>query len=69
MHHDEDAEVYVNGVLAVSANGWVGGYDAFPLSPGGKAALKPGKNLIAIYCRQTEGGQYIDLGLVDVMVP
>jgi hypothetical protein len=68
LHHDEDAEVYVNGVLALTTRGWVNKYDSFPLSPASKAALKPGKNLIAIHCRQSGGGQYIDLGLVDVEV-
>jgi hypothetical protein len=66
MHHDEDADVYINGVLAVRASGYTGGYDAFPLTAAGKATLKPGKNLVAIHCHQTGGGQYIDFGLVDV---
>ena len=68
MHHDEDAEVYINGVLALRAAGFTTSYDAFPLTPAGRAAIKPGKNLIAIHCRQTSGGQYIDFGLVDVGV-
>ena len=66
IHHDEDVEVYINGVLAVQAGGFITGYDVFPLTPQGKAALKPGQNLIAIHCHQTSGGQYVDFGLVDV---
>jgi len=66
LHHDEDAEVYVNGVLALKTRGWVSGYDAFPLSSAASKALKAGKNIIAIHCHQTGGGQYIDFGLVNV---
>ncbi|MGC3959946.1 MAG: DUF4965 domain-containing protein [Verrucomicrobiota bacterium] len=62
VHHDEDVEVYINGVLALRTTGWTSSYEAFELAPAAKATLKPGKNLIAIHCRQSEGGQYVDLG-------
>jgi hypothetical protein len=68
FHHDEDAEVYINGVLAIQIGGFSASYDAFPLTPKGRAAIRPGKNLIAIHCHQTSGGQYVDFGLVDVQI-
>jgi hypothetical protein len=66
LHHDDDVQVYVNGVLAVQKSGWTTSYDAVPLSETARAALKSGGNLIAIHCQQTGGGQYVDLGVVDI---
>lgn len=66
MHHDEDARVYVNGILAVRAPGYTTGYETIPLNANGERALKAGRNLIAVHCHQVEGGQYIDLGIVTV---
>ena len=66
MHHDEEAEVYINGVLALKTSGFTSSYESFELTPAGKAALKPGKNLIAIHCHQTQGGQYVDMGFVKI---
>jgi hypothetical protein len=66
LHHDEDAEVYINGVLALKTSGFLGNYDVFPLTKEARAALKPGKNTIAIHCRQSTGGQYVDAGFVTV---
>ena len=65
MHHDEDAEIYINGVRAATATGYTSDYDPLPLNAAGRAALKPGPNLIAIHCHQTSGGQYIDAGFVQ----
>ena len=66
VYHDEDIVVYINGVRAASAGGFVTDLSLVPLSAEGKAALKPGKNLIAVHCHQTGGGQYLDLGIVEV---
>jgi Glycosyl hydrolases family 2, sugar binding domain/Glycosyl hydrolases family 2, TIM barrel domain/Glycosyl hydrolases family 2 len=69
MHHDEDAEVYLNGVLAAKVAGYIANYEEFPLTKEGRAALKKGKNVLAVHCHQTTGGQYIDVGLLEMKKP
>ena len=65
LHHDEDVEVYINGVLALKLGGFVTSYGEYPLTVAGRNALKAGTNTIAVHCHQTTGGQYIDVGLVQ----
>jgi putative heme-binding domain-containing protein len=65
LHHDEDAEVYLNGVEVGRVTRWTTGYGDVPLNRAGIAALRSGRNVLAIHCRQQNGGQYIDAGLVE----
>jgi len=59
--HDEDMTVYVNGVRVAYEKGHISKYAASPLECG---LLRPGANLIAVHCRQTAGGQFIDVGIL-----
>ena len=66
LHHDDEAEVYINGILAVKAGGFTSEYENYELMPAAKAALKPGNNLIAVHCHQISGGQYVDIGFIVI---
>ncbi len=66
LYHDDDAEVYLNGVLALSASNSNEGYDNFEMSRAALAALQPGRNVLAIHVRDTGGQKYLDAGLVNV---
>jgi hypothetical protein len=69
IHHDEDALVYLNGTLVKSLEGHTGSYRMSILSDEARSALQPGNNTLAIHCRQTGGGQYIDAGLTLLTEP
>ncbi len=65
VHHDEDAEVYLNGTRIAALTGFITQYKTVLLDEAGRAVLRTGKNLLAVHCRQTGGGQFIDVHLVD----
>jgi hypothetical protein len=66
VFHDDDAEVYVNGVLAAKLAGANSSYSYVPLSPESRAALRPGQAVIAVHAHQNRGGQFVDVGIADV---
>lgn len=69
LYHDEDCELYVNGVLAASASGYATTYVMLPLNTAGQNALiANGTNIIAVHCHQTGGGQGIDVGISKLVL-
>lgn len=63
IHHDEDVEVYLNGALVHQAKGFLTAYETIVLPESAVNALQTGRNVVAVHCRQTGGGQYLDLAL------
>lgn len=68
IHHDEDAEVSVNGKTITSLSGYTSNYVLVDVAKPLEGVLRPGKNVMAIHCHQTKGGQFIDAGLEMVSV-
>ncbi len=64
VHYDESPEIYINGVLAVKRSGYTANYTEVEISREARAALRPGKNVLAVRAHQTWGGQFIDVGLL-----
>ena len=58
--------IYLNGVLAAKVAGYSTDYQLVPIPPRPRAALRNGENVLAVHCKQTGGGQYIDAGLVEI---
>jgi hypothetical protein len=70
VYHDEDVEVYINGVLALSEPSYYNEYALFDISSEALKFVKPGAKItIAVHCHQTTGGQGVDVGIVKVVSP
>jgi len=66
LHHDEDVEIFINGKKILSLTGYISDYKVVPLRDEQRSLLKSGVNLLAVHCRQTGGGQFVDVHVVDV---
>ncbi len=66
IHHDENVMVAINGTTVLQMVGYTSDYQQVDITDPALAVMTPGENVIAVYCHQTVGGQYIDLGLTAV---
>lgn len=60
VHHDDEAEIYVDGKPVLKLSGYTTGYQPFPVP---NVRLAPGKHVLAVHCHQDQGGQFIDVGI------
>jgi hypothetical protein len=67
IYYDEDAEVYINGILAVETKGYTNDYMFEEISERAIKSLRKGENTIAVHCKNTAGGQAIDVGFVEII--
>lgn len=63
IHHDDDAEVFLDGKPIFQATGYETSYVLFPISQDVADHLSAGTHTLAIHCHQFKGGQFIDAGL------
>ncbi|BDI28447.1 hypothetical protein CCAX7_004980 [Capsulimonas corticalis] len=63
--HDDDAEVYIDGVAAATLTGYNTAYETSPIDGAARQRLTPGVHTLAVHCGQKTGGQGIDVGIVD----
>ena len=68
LYHDDDAEVFLNGQRIARQPGANGDYEMIVLREEMKSKLKVGENLLAIHCKNTGGGTWIDAGLSEEIV-
>jgi len=62
--HDEDVEVYVNGKLVKTLQGYTVQFINVKMDKAD--LLRVGENPLAVHCHQSAGGQGIDVGLVAI---
>ncbi|MSR75348.1 MAG: DUF1553 domain-containing protein [Planctomycetes bacterium] len=60
-HHDDSVHVYLNGTLAGDARGYSTDYKQLSVTDFGREKLRQGSNVLAVFCTQDAGGQFIDV--------
>jgi hypothetical protein len=67
VRHDEDADIWIDGTPVDSLSGYDQAYSLLPLDQAARKLMTPGSHTLAVHVKNTRGGQYIDVGIVEVL--
>ncbi len=67
VRYDEDADVWIDGRHVATLPGYNRAYSVLPLDADARRLLTPGAHTLAVHVRNARGGQFIDLGIVEVL--
>jgi len=67
--YNEDAEVYINGILAAKLDGPSPCYLFESINQEAAKSLKPGENTIAVHCHKVHSQQAVDVGIAQIVDP
>ena len=65
LQHDDNAEVFLNGVKIYSHVGWLNKLQYFPIDEAARKLLRQGENVFAVHVANTAGGAWLDVGISD----
>ena len=69
-YHDQDIDVYINGVFAAHVQGWTHSYDVVSCEVAALGTLHTGDNIIAMHVHHPgDGRHFADAGLVELDWP
>jgi hypothetical protein len=53
----------------MALQGYTTSYQLEPMPEAAQKLLRKGTNTLAVHCHQTRGGQYLDVGIAEVLPP
>ncbi|MEI6821739.1 MAG: DUF4965 domain-containing protein [Bacteroidota bacterium] len=69
LQHDEDVQIYLNGELIFSRDGWTNKFLYLELNESVKKKFKVGENILAAHCYNSYGAAWLDVGILDELIP
>src|SRR5690606_25678664 len=69
LRHDDNVKVYINGEPVYDCECWNNEFKYYDIPEKVRKKLKKKGNVLAIHIRNTAGGQWLDAGIVEKMVP